>query len=66
MEAEVAERDAISSLAGTASASFIITKRAEDYGIQKAPSGATMLRIPAFAFLYLLGHAEQIAYQEGL
>ena len=65
-QAEVAEKDAISSLAGTASASFIITKRAEDYGIQKAPSGTPMLRIPAFAFLYLLGHAEQISYQEGL
>lgn len=65
-QAEVAEKDAISSLAGTASASFIITKRAEDYGIQKAPNGTPMLRIPAFAFLYLLGHAEQIAYQEGL
>ena len=65
-QAEVSERDAISSLAGTASASFIITKRAEDHGIQKAPSGAPMLRIPAFAFLYLLGHADQIAYQESL
>lgn len=65
-QAEVSERDAISSLAGKASASFIITKRAEDYGIQKAPSGAPMLRIPAFAFLYLLGHAEQVTYQGGL
>ena len=65
-QATVSDRDAISKLADSAAASFIITRRAEDFGIQKAPSGAPMLRIPAFAFLYLLGHAEQTAYQERL
>jgi predicted AAA+ superfamily ATPase len=34
-----------------------ITKRPEDCALQKAPCGKQMLRIPAFAFLYLLGHA---------
>ncbi len=65
-QAAVSERDAISKLAGMASAAFIITKRAEDFGVQKTPSGAPMLRIPAFAFLYLLGHAEQTSYHESL
>ncbi len=37
----------------------IITKRAEDYGIVAHNSRIPVVRIPAFAFLYLLGHAEK-------
>ncbi|WP_309123407.1 ATP-binding protein [Paenibacillus sp.] len=43
------------------SASLLITKNAEDYGmLEHAP----IMRIPAFAFLYLLGHAEKSRFRE--
>ena len=38
---------------------IMLTKRADDYGIQESPEGAKIIRIPAFAFLYLLGNAEK-------
>ncbi|PWK13049.1 ATP-binding protein [Tumebacillus permanentifrigoris] len=40
----------------THSASLLITKNSEDYGVLEH---APIMRIPAFAFLYLLGHAEK-------
>jgi len=61
--AHVSDDDAISELSGDASASIIVTKNASDFGIQKAKSGKDMIRIPAFAFLYLLGHAEKNGYK---
>ena len=59
--AAISDDDAISELAAEAAASFVLTKNLTDCGIQKANSGASLLRIPAFAFLYLLGHEERMA-----
>ena len=57
-QAPIADDDAICELCNTASAAIIVTKRADDYGTHLAPNGKKMIRIPAFAFLYLLGNAE--------
>ena len=57
--APISDNDAISELCEEASTAIIVTKNASDYGIHNTKSGKTMLRIPAFAFLYLLGHAEK-------
>ena len=57
-QAPIADDDAICELCNTASAAIIVTKRADDYGTHLAPNGKEMIRIPAFAFLYLLGNAE--------
>ena len=46
-----------------ASAAIVVTKRADDYGTQRTPDGREIIRIPAFAFLYLLGNAEQHGYK---
>ena len=45
-----------------ASAAIIITKTADDFGVHNTPNGKELLRIPAFAFLYLLGNAEKHGY----
>lgn len=58
-QASVSNDDAIVELSKEASSAIIVTKRADDYGIQKAPNGSKIIRIPAFAFLYLLGNAEK-------
>lgn len=41
---------------------IVITKRAEDYGISSHETRIPVVRIPAPAFLYLLGHAERQEY----
>lgn len=41
----------------------ILTLDADDYGEHNGPNGEKLLRIPAFAFLYLLGHAEKNGYK---
>jgi predicted AAA+ superfamily ATPase len=61
--APVADNDAICELCGEASAAIIVTKSANDYGLHQTQNGKTLLRIPAFAFLYLLGHAERHGYK---
>ena len=61
--APISDDDAISKLCGEAAAAIIITKNANDFGIHNTKSGKDMIRIPAFAFLYLLGHAEKNGYQ---
>ena len=58
-EAPIPDDSAICELCSSASAAIIITKRQDDYGIHNAPDGTKMIRIPAFAFLYLLGHVEK-------
>jgi len=58
-QAPIADDDAICELAGEASAAIVVTKRADDYGVHNTQNGKILLRIPAFAFLYLLGHAER-------
>ena len=62
-QATIGEKDAIYQLADIADASIVVTKRADDYGIQATPGSKKLLRIPAFAFLYLLGHAEKHGYK---
>ena len=61
--APISDDDAISELCGEASAAIIITKNATDYGVHHTKTGKNMIRIPAFAFLYLLGHAEKNGYK---
>lgn len=60
--APIADDDAISEFCGNASAAIIVTKNPSDYGVHNTKSGKDMLRIPAFAFLYLLGYAEKFGY----
>ena len=57
--APIADDSAIVELCDQASAAIVVTKKASDYGIHDTPSGNQLLRIPAFAFLYLLGYAEK-------
>ena len=61
--APIADDDAIVELCEHASAAIVVTKNPEDYGAHDTPQGIQMLRIPAFAFLYLLGHAEKNGYK---
>ena len=57
-DAAIPVDSAICELCSQASVSIIVTKRPDDYGFHDAPDGTKIIRIPAFAFLYLLGHAE--------
>lgn len=61
--APISDEDAISELCEEASAAIIVTKNPGDFGVHNTKSGKDMLRIPAFAFLYLLGHAEKNGYK---
>lgn len=61
--APIADDDAIAELCEEASAAIIVTKNANDIGVHNTPNGKELLRIPAFAFLYLLGHAEKHGYR---
>ena len=56
-QAPISDDDAIIELSKEADAAIIVTKRADDYGTHHAPDGRELIRIPAFAFLYLLGNA---------
>ena len=60
--APASDDDAIAELCVQSSASIIVTKNANDFGLHNTKSGSNMIRIPAFAFLYLLGHAEKFGY----
>ena len=62
-EAPIADDDAIAMLCEEAAASIIVTKSISDFGVHNTKSGKDMIRIPAFAFLYLLGHAEKHGYK---
>lgn len=61
--APISDNDAISELCAEASAAIIVTKAASDFGVHNTKSGKDMLCIPAFAFLFLLGHAEKNGYK---
>lgn len=61
--ATIDKNDAIFELADEANGSIVITKRADDYGIQPSAGTKKILRLPAFAFLYLLGNAEKNGYR---
>lgn len=62
-QAPITDTDAIIELSNDASAAIVVTKRFDDYGIHNASNGSKLLRIPAFAFMYLLGHAEKNGYK---
>ncbi len=62
-DAPIADDDAISELSSEAAASIVVTKNANDFGLHNTKTGRDMIRIPAFAFLYLLGHAEKNGYK---
>lgn len=61
--APIPDDSAIVQLCGEASAAIVVTKTADDFGLRDTPSGNKLIRIPAFAFLYLLGHAEKNGYK---
>lgn len=61
--APIADDDAIAELCGDAAAAIVVTKNASDFGVHNTKCGKDLLRIPAFAFLYLLGHAEKNGYK---
>lgn len=61
--APIADDDAIVELCEEASAAIIVTKSADDFGVHNTKCGKELLRIPAFAFLYLLGNAEKHGYR---
>lgn len=62
-EAPIPDNSAICQMAEEDSPAFVITKRPNDYGLHNVKNGAKLIRIPAFAFLYLLGHAEKNGYK---
>lgn len=61
--APIADDAAIVELCEEASAAIVVTKSASDFGVHNTKSGKDLLRIPAFAFLYLLGNAEKHGYR---
>lgn len=61
--APIADDDAICELCDEACAAIVVTKNANDFGVHNTKSGKEMLRLPAYAFLYLLGHAEKHGYR---
>ena len=60
--AVVKESDAIVEMAkgenAERSAAIVVTKKIDDYGLMQHQTRVPVMRIPAHAFLYLLGHAE--------
>ena len=61
--APIANDSAIVELCDEASVAIVVTKNAEDFGIHNTNKNKDLLRIPAFAFLYLLGNAEKHGYR---
>lgn len=62
-QAPIPDDSAICQLCGDSSAAIVVTKRGDDYGVHHTPNGKNLIRIPAFAFLYLLGNAERHGYK---
>ena len=58
-QAKIAEDDAIVTEAGVKHPNLVITKRPEDFGLHSYGE-KSVYRIPAPAFLYLLGYVEQV------
>jgi len=61
--APIADDDSIVELCDEASAAIVVTKNATDFGLHNTKHEHDLLRIPAFAFLYLLGNAEKHGYR---
>ena len=51
----ISENDAIYQWADNATGAIVVTKREDDYGAQPSAGKNKIMRIPAFAFMYLLG-----------
>ena len=62
-KAPIADDAAIVELCDEASAAIVVTKNATDFGVHNTNKHKDLLRIPAFAFLYLLGNAEKHGYR---
>ena len=62
-QASIPQNDAICELSQEGQAAIVVTKKADDYGAHDLPDGRKLIRIPAFAFLYMLGHAEKNGYK---
>jgi predicted AAA+ superfamily ATPase len=62
-DAAIADNSAIVEHCDQAASAIIITKRTDDFGEHISGDGKKLLRIPAYAFLYLLGHAEKYGYK---
>lgn len=60
----IGKKDAIVELADDPHtvAAMVITKRPEDFGVLDVNTKTPIIQIPAFAFLYMLGHAEKQGY----
>ena len=58
-DASVSDRDEIAARCGEAASAMVLTKHPRDYGVVQVADGKQLLRIPAFAFLYLLGYQEK-------
>ena len=61
--ATIGAKDAIYEMADEAVCAFVIAKRYDAYGTQPSAGEKLILRIPAFAFLYLLGNAGKHGYR---
>lgn len=42
---------------------IVVTKKPDDYGFLSVPAANPVIKIPAFVFLFLLGHAEREGYR---
>lgn len=62
-DSSIAENDAIRVMADKALFVIVVTKNEGDYGVQDLKEGNNLIRIPAYAFLYLLGNAEKHGYK---
>lgn len=60
-DSRIREQDAIVQLAKAdrVGGAVVVTKRMEDYGTLSFDTKVPIVKIPAYAFLYLLGHAEK-------
>jgi predicted AAA+ superfamily ATPase len=62
-DASIGAADAIYEWADNALIAMVVTKRENDFGLQSSAGEKKILRLPAFAFLYLLGNAEKHGYK---
>ena len=62
-QASITEKDAIYQFCDEAASAIVVTKRENDYGVQETKGAKKIIRIPAYAFLYLLGNAEKNGYK---
>ncbi|MEQ8200537.1 MAG: hypothetical protein ABRQ24_03825 [Syntrophomonadaceae bacterium] len=61
--AVIGPKDALYTHADQAVSAIVITKKDSDFGLQDSVGKKKILRIPAYAFLYLLGNAEKHGYK---